>query len=218
MQLTKITLPDLHLRPADAPKIRGYFANVWREHSDLLHNHTPDGKSIYRYPKVQYKVIRGVPTLIGIDEGGDLLIRMFLQLEELRVGEKVFPLRHKEIKNRQVEVGLTEERHRYRFVTPWMPLNQRNHPIYEKADEAEQARMLKGTLRNNMFAFFSSVGIRIQGDLQPELDISRQLDTKFKRVGMTAFKGRFTVNALLPDFIGLGKSTARGYGTFKKVR
>jgi CRISPR/Cas system CSM-associated protein Csm3 (group 7 of RAMP superfamily) len=37
--------------------------------------------------------------------------------------------------------------------------------------------------------------------------------TKFKNKTMMAFEGSFTSNARLPDLIGLGKSTARGYGT-----
>jgi hypothetical protein len=34
---------------------------------------------------------------------------------------------------------------------------------------------------------------------------------------MKGFKGTFAVNFELPDYIGLGKSVSRGFGTIKRV-
>jgi hypothetical protein len=38
------------------------------------------------------------------------------------------------------------------------------------------------------------------------------------RVGMTGFKGTFSVNFELPDYIGLGKSASRGFGAIIKEK
>jgi hypothetical protein len=35
---------------------------------------------------------------------------------------------------------------------------------------------------------------------------------------MTGFKGMFAVNFELPDYIGLGKSVSRGFGTIKRLK
>ncbi len=40
--------------------------------------------------------------------------------------------------------------------------------------------------------------------------------TGFKDNLMTAIGGGFTTNAMLPDWVGLGKSVSRGYGTIQK--
>ena len=37
--LTTITLPEITLRTRDGHKLRGYFGELFREHSPLLHNH-----------------------------------------------------------------------------------------------------------------------------------------------------------------------------------
>lgn len=41
---------------------------------------------------------------------------------------------------------------------------------------------------------------------------------RLKGVGMMGFKGAFAVNFELPDYIDLGKSVSRGFGTIQKVR
>ena len=57
LHLTTIRFPEIALRTRDAHKLRGYFGNLFQEHSPLLHNHWEDGTSRYAYPLVQYKVV-----------------------------------------------------------------------------------------------------------------------------------------------------------------
>ena len=142
---------------------------------------------------------------------------MFLDLDELVVGDTVFPIQSKSIKNKNVEIGLCENWHYYRFVAPWMALNQKNHREWEQAGDEEKGRMLRGILTRNMLNFYKAAGTWLDGRLEPELKVERELGTHFKNVGMTAFTGQFKVKALLPDLIGLGKSTSRGYGTILMV-
>lgn len=66
---TVIRFPEIELRTRDAHKLRGYFGNLFREKSALLHNHMEGGEFKYGYPKVQYKVIDSTPTLVGIADG-----------------------------------------------------------------------------------------------------------------------------------------------------
>jgi len=35
----------------------------------------------------------------------------------------------------------------------------------------------------------------------------------FKNQEMLTFQGKFVTNAVLPDYVGLGKSVSRGFGT-----
>ena len=48
--------PEIKVRPAELHKVRGYFSNEYKQY-DLLHNHDREtGKSIYRYPAIQFKI------------------------------------------------------------------------------------------------------------------------------------------------------------------
>ena len=216
MLIVTVTLPELHLRPSDGHKIRGYFANWWGEKSNLLHNHEADGKPIYRYPLVQYKVLRNEPTILGLGEGAKLLVEMFLNLEELVIEDQIFPLANKNIRSKQVEVGLTKEAHVYQFLSPWMALNPENYHAWKDAEGEERKRIEEGTLKRNILAFLKAVGVWLEEELVVDLKLV-PMSTKFKGQVMTAFKGSFSTNVLLPDLIGLGKSTSRGYGIIQKV-
>jgi len=87
---TIIRFPEINLETRDAHKLRGYFGSLFQEHSPLLHNHLETGENAYRYPLVQYKVIAGVPTLVGLNEGADLLIGLFLKIKESGVSVDIF--------------------------------------------------------------------------------------------------------------------------------
>ncbi len=41
--------------------------------------------------------------------------------------------------------------------------------------------------------------------------------TKFKNQEMLAFNGNFVTNAELPNWVGIGKSPSRGFGTIEKL-
>lgn len=218
--ITTVTFPEIALRTRDAHKLRGYFGNVFREHSPLLHNHfeADAGTELryrYAYPLVQYKVINRVPTLVGLGEGAQLLVELFLKIRTLDIDGREYPILSKHINHQQATVEVGNALNKYRFETLWMPLNQTNHVEYVNADESKQQALLQRILQNNILAFLKGVGA-YQPDL-PRLmillNVQSQTTTQFKNQTMLAFTGDFVVNATLPDGIGLGKSVARGFGS-----
>ena len=74
MQITQtiIKFPEISLKTRDAHKLWGYFGNIFKKHSPLLHKHFEDGTNRYAYSLVQYKVIKNVPVLVGLLEGTTL--------------------------------------------------------------------------------------------------------------------------------------------------
>ncbi|MCB0629022.1 MAG: CRISPR-associated endonuclease Cas6 [Saprospiraceae bacterium] len=216
--LTTLTFPHIRLATRDAHKLRGYFGNLFREHSPLLHNHLEGGDLRYAYPLVQYKVLREVPTLLGIGEGAQLLIDLFLQLHQLEIDGEVYPLDHKDLQCREVDAGYSGDLHTYRFLTQWMALNQKNYVEYRDLPAREQEEKLRQLLRNHILAAFKGLGIW----LEPQHRILTQTrmetrSTHFKDQRMLTFTGEFTTNAVLPRWIGLGKSVSRGFGAVELV-
>lgn len=215
LPLTTVTFPEIPLRTRDAHKLRGYFGDFFKEHSPLLHNHYDDGSLRYAYPLVQYKVINRVPTLVGLGEGAQLLVELFLKIRTLDIDGREYPILSKHINHQQATVEVGNALTKYRFETLWMPLNQANHVEYMNADEPTRQALLQRILQNNILAFLKGVGA-YQPDL-PRLmillNVQSQTTTQFKNQTMLAFTGDFVVNATLPDGIGLGKSVARGFGS-----
>ena len=122
LKITHLTFPDLRLAVRDAHKLRGYFGRVFQEYSPLLHNHLENGGVRYGYPLVQYKVIDGIPMLLGINEGATLLLDLFLRIKVIDINERSYALRTKNLECQEAEITYSEKLWRYRFATLFMPL------------------------------------------------------------------------------------------------
>lgn len=218
MQLTQtiIRFPDIRLQTRDAHKLRGYFGNLFKEHSPLLHNHFEDGSLRYAYPLVQYKVIDGIPYLVGVGEGGRLLIQLFLKIKELNIEEDNYPVLSKNIENRIINIEDTGELFEYRFVTLWMGLNESNYRKYLNANQDEKQKLLQAILTGNILSFYKGIGFRTKQNIMLKHKVSEH-QTQFKGQKMLAFNGSFVTNAVLPDFTGIGKAVSRGFGTIIRV-
>lgn len=218
MQLTQtiIRFPDIKLKTRDAHKLRGWFGNLFKEHSPLLHNHFADGSLRYGYPQVQYKVIGGIPFLVGIDEGGKLLIQLFLKIKELSIDGEVYPVLSKNIENRIITIEDTDELFEYRFETLWMALNETNYRKYLNVNEDEKQKLLQSILKGNILSFYKGTGFWAKQNIMLKLKIEEHF-TQFKDNKMIAFKGGFVCNAVLPDYIGLGKAVSRGFGSITRI-
>jgi hypothetical protein len=213
---TIIRFPEIQLQTRDAHKLRGYFGNLFREKSELLHNHMGNVDLRYEYPQVQYKVIDQTPVLVGIKDGAELLTELFLKIKELKIDGTVYPVRQKNIEAKQIEPGAAVDPKTYRFETLWMGLNQKNHERYIDINPLEQGKLLERILVGNCLSFFKSLDIFIETELQARGRFTEK-STKFKNNRMIAFKGMFEINADLPDYIGLGKQVSRGFGTIRSV-
>lgn len=214
---TIIRFPEIQLATRDAHKLRGYFGQLFKEHSPLLHNHLESGEAAYRYPMVQYKVLESVPTLVGLNEGADLLIGLFLNIKELQIGERTYPVYQKNIESKTVPIGLSGDLHTYRFQTLWMALNQQNYAVYRQKDGEQKTQQLKSILKGNVLSFFKAMGYYAPEQVLASLDVTNERETQFKNRAMLAFEGQFVTNSRLPVAIGLGKSVARGFGSIQPV-
>ena len=211
-----IQFPEIALATRDAHKLRGYFGNLFKEHSPLLHNHLNDGQLRYAYPLVQYKVLNNIPTLVGIEEGAKLLTQLFLNIKELQIEGNTFPVNGKNIRSAVQETGVAKDLFSYRFSTLWMGLNQQNFSRYVQADPEQQSTMLKKVATGNMLSFFKGISLYIEPHERIMLNLQvNQKNTTFKNKQMLAFAGNFTTNVKLPNYIGIGKAVSRGFGTIE---
>lgn len=225
VNLSILRLADQRFSQRDAHKIRGYIGHLWEEF-DLLHNHAADGRSQYRYPLVQYKVLQGVPHIVGLGAGVQLLEKVFLELKALDINGQLYENLHKELICHEVEFGDAQESILYQFMTPWLALNQENYQKFRRygldlskasvVQHEVQLDMLQSILINNIIAVAKSLKYTIQQRHKPQI-VVEPCEVQFKNQPMVAFKGFFKINFHLPDLIGLGKSPARGFGTVQRL-
>lgn len=216
IDITHIHIPDLYLSQRDAHKLRGFIAQKFGKKSNHFYNHDQNGEPIYRYPLIQYKVISGDPHLIGMEEGAELLNEIFLDVDHVELSGKTIQFNEKYMTRDSINIGVDQDLIEYRFDTLWMALNQNNYKEYLLLNEHEKRQRLKQILTGNVISFFKGVDYFESDTVLANLKVEKR-ETQFKNQPMIAFKGRFTSNVSLPDFIGIGKSVARGFGAIRKV-
>ncbi|MGV8146958.1 MAG: CRISPR-associated endonuclease Cas6 [Alkaliphilus sp.] len=206
---------DLEMERRNAPKIRGYFANKYSEIVEF-HNHVGE-ENIYKYPMVQYKIINKTPILLGINEGVDVLKNVAFKEDSVVIEGEKFPIEQIELKVTTQEFGLTNKLIKYRFTTPWMALNQKNIKRYYNADIIEKDELLGRILTGNILSCAKRLKYEVKEQIRVKLNLVEK-SAKFKNNSMLVFEGEFYTNFELPNYFGLGKSVARGFGAVVRGR
>ena len=117
------------LAPGEATHLRGFFASAFAD-EEMLHHHRPDGSLIYDYPRVQFKILDRIAHLIGIADGCDVVENLWRTVDHARLAGESLPVLEATLHKRRDPIGEADEPIEYRFVNPWLGLNQANHIAY----------------------------------------------------------------------------------------
>jgi len=209
---------DIELHAWEIPKLRGYFVHKFPE-THLFHNHLPGQGFLYKTPCIQYRVIDSHPALIGINEGIEEMKRVFFEVDSLIINGNILQTNEREISLLEKDFGQCEEFHSYRFVSPWMALNQENYIEYQNLNPMEQNQRLRTILKNNLKTLSKGFSYWIPEMDKLQLDgWFKPLEVNFHNQRMQCFTGEFTTNFIIPEYLGLGKQSARGFGVVGKAK
>lgn len=198
-------------RAVKVKDLRGAVANLYPE-KQLLHQHREDGKLDYCYPLVQYKIINGECLLVGFKEGAELLTNLELVAKTLSLGRQIYTIITKELEFHCISLGSTDTPQQYQFITPWLALNQKNYREWQALSKSEKQERLRRTLIGNILSMAKGLEYVVTSEIKVDLDV-RPVPTTLKGVPMVGFLGEFCVNFNIPDYLGIGKSVSRGFGT-----
>ncbi len=219
MKKSTLLINNVRLRPGQIHKFRGFVGNLFKEH-DLIHNHDlSTGKSIYRYPLIQFKLVDNTPAIISItDRAVEIFGDIFMKLDKIVIDGFEIPVFEKDLKIEDVEFGFGAETFMYEFLSPWIGLNQTNFEKYNQAAGEGKKQLLKQIMTGNILSMSKSLNYWLGED--QKIRIALQLKEKpvnLKGKGMIGFTGIFKANFILPDHLGIGKSVSRGFGTVRRV-
>ena len=198
---------------SSAKALRGYFGNFFRKIVEF-HNHLDQITFNYKSPNIQYRVIDGNLSILGINEGGDILLK---SIEEIKLDEIILDgidnkIKEKEIKITFPELEIQDKRYDYKFESFWIALNEENYKKYQKGEFS-----LDNQLRNNILEFFKLSGVQatkriiVAGEFEEHKIIE-------KDTAILGFTGTFKTNVNLPDLIALGKRKSVGFGIIKRIK
>ena len=84
-----------------------------------------DYRDKYLYPRVQVKILNEQIYLIGVHEGVESIISLIEKFDILDFGNITFEIQNSDIEKYSNQFVPSEGLIRYRFITPWVALNQR---------------------------------------------------------------------------------------------
>jgi len=200
----------------EAKDLRGAIANRNRDKS-LFHQHTAKGDPIYKYPLVQYKIIKGEGFLVGLNEGAKAITILEILKEEFELCGEKYMLLQNELKFHSNLIEINKKFLAYHFFSPWLALNERNYERYKDSNLQEQIQLLKKILIGNILSMAKGLEYVVTEEIKVQNLRLKIQDVKVKDIKMIGFTGDFEVNFNLPDYIGLGKMVSHGFGTIKKI-
>ena len=198
---------------SSAKALRGYFGNFFRNIIEF-HNHLDQITFNYKSPSIQYRVIDGNLSILGINEGGDILLKSIdeIKLDEIKLDGIDNKIEEKEIKITFPELEIKDERYDYKFESFWIALNEENYKKYQKGEFS-----LDNQLRNNILEFFKLSGVQATKRI---IAVGEFEENKIveKDTVILGFTGTFKTNVNLPDLIALGKRKSVGFGIIKRIK
>ena len=220
MKKATLTLSNIHLKPRQIHKLRGFVGNLFRKH-DLIHNHDLEsGKVIYRYPLIQFKLIDDTPAIVSITEKAVAVFSdLFMKLNTITIDGFELPVHEKDLKVEEVAFGYSDETFVYEFQSPWIGLNQKNYAKYENTpDEAGRKDLLKRILTGNILSMSKFLDYRLAPGQTIRTDLTvKPGPVQLKGKTLLGFRGVIKTNFMIPDHLGIGKSVSRGFGMVQKI-
>jgi hypothetical protein len=194
--------------------LRGYIGNRFPEYP-LLHHHLK--RPILTYPRIQYKVIGGTPSILGIADGAAVLKDISDEITELVFTTGRYSVTSRVIHDHMIPISRVNDPIQYRFLTPWLALNQENYRKFGGiSDWKERKQFLNRILTGNLLSMAKGLGVVIEHELVVTSHLEK-VPARFKGVELTGFTGSFRVNLQVPEFFGIGKGVSQGFGTIRRV-
>jgi len=197
--------------------LRGAVAHLYPE-KILLHQHLEDGRLNYSYPIIQYKILNRECLILGFNEGAELLTQLDFINKTILLGEHRYQIVSNELYFQNVVFEVSETAVKYKFITPWLALNEKNFERFiNLTDKKDRKDLLQKILIGNIISIAKNLGYTVPETIDLDLLCFKEIGTSLKQVSMLGFLGTFSVNFSIPDYWGIGKSVSRGFGTVKRI-
>jgi len=211
----RLSFSDNRIRYSDVSRVRGYIARKFPQYVEL-HHHIEKDRLLYKYPCIQYKNLKGVPTILALHSGVKILKEIYDKVEEYTIRDETQHIYEKQIIMKNEPFGESNEFNTYKFLTPWLALNQDRYREYKSTEINKRKELLNKILIGNIISMAKTLSYTIREEIKAETHVT-SLSVSLKGNSMLGFSGEFKINFHLPDLIGLGKSVSRGFGTIKRI-
>jgi len=187
--------------------LRGYLGHLFGDADSEFHHHDSNP---YRYPLIQYKKLGKTLVVLGINEHAKTVQEKIPTLTHINLPSSRAKVTAIALESRTTPVA--EGYAAYRFATPWLALNSENYAKYRALDAKLRPGFLEGILAANALSMLKGVNMRAPFRVMARLGQHRPTPVICNANRFMGFWGSFALNVTLPNYMGLGKSVAKGFG------
>ncbi|UCD37927.1 MAG: hypothetical protein JSW54_00110 [Fidelibacterota bacterium] len=171
-----------------------------------------------RYPRVQVKVLRNQLCIFGLGSGYDVVQAFCHDLEEFEIEDQTYKVVGMDTPESELQLNRHASHfHRYKFITPWVALNRRSLAMYKALLPMERVAFLNRLLVQNLLFIARELGFNVGYTLSARVKLQSLSPRVVEEQGSGSFKGYFTSNMILPDYLGLGNGITKGLGTIVQI-
>jgi hypothetical protein len=167
----------------------------------------------FLYPRVQVKILNEQIYVMGIGEGVDPVLSLVKRLDFLDFGNITFQVLDVDLEDNQGRFHPTNRLIRYRFLTPWVALNQTTGSRYRFLNNAERVIFLNRLLGQNIVFLAREMGLELEERIYTKTSLTSLFPRPVDEHNWGAFTGEFRTNFILPNYLGIGNGITRGFGT-----
>jgi len=211
---------DTEIKGYEIPAFRGAIIEKVGRDNVLFHNHLNDEQFLYRYPQIQYKQINRKPSIVCIDYGVDEIHKFFEQRDwTLNISGRELEMKIADLRLNQFTLQVWDKKWDYNIFN-WIALNQENYQKYQQTESlTDRIVMLENLLTANILSFAKGIEWNVEKPVELKIKELRNVKTTtLKGKKVLGFDADFSTNVFLPNYIGLGKSVALGFGTITQKR
>ena len=166
------------------------------------------------YPRVQVKVLRQQLCIFGVAEGYELVMSFRDVLKQLQIDDSRFLIEGHESLPSEFDFQVPKETYyRYKFITPWVALNRHILAQFTALVPSERVTFLNRLLVQNMLFLAREFGLVVPYNVSARVKLQSLSPRVVEEQGSGSFKGYFTTNVRLPEYLGLGNGITKGLGT-----
>ena len=166
----------------------------------------------YLYPRVQVKILNEQIYIIGIGEGVESVKVIAKKMEFMDFGNITFQVLNNEIEEHSDRFQPVAKLIRYRFVTPWVALNQTTGSRYRLLNNVDRVNFLNRLLGQNIVFMAREMGMELEENIFTKVTLSSLFPKPVDENNWGSFDGEFRANFVLPNYLGIGNGITRGYG------
>jgi hypothetical protein len=209
LRIFTLTLEPVNPLRFSLEELRSFFNRELAAYTRIPREN--ESRYIHRYPALQCKSVKDTLMAIGISQGAGFLRQITEDQDTIHSGAHACIITGRDAAIRNEEFGTTGTSCTYEFQTPWLALNQQNaKKFYDLKGKPDRDAFMQKILLGHLNGLAKSL------DYGAEISCEAKVRFRKERVddaNVMVFLGKFRTNLRIPDYLGIGQSVSRGFGT-----